>query len=273
VEAENGAWIDFFWSSMGDSGDVGRWARQLYESLQSDVAIEAEIDAMRRSVSNRPVSRVKSHLEGLLLDGGLTAAVKRSLRRERHQPDLLSDNGRKGLTSYLSGPVARQIDDEIGSAAEVAFVFGHTHKPFTDLDHPAVLPGPGTVVNTGGWVVDTTEAEPNKGAAVILIDEDLNIAAIRCFGHGAGVGHGVVIDGPPDEAVNPLVSELRSTIDPARDPWKALAEAVTTVEEERQRQLRDRLAAQATGNVAPVGHHRWRRHRSEATPPAPVRGD
>ena len=209
VEAENGAWIDFFWSSMGDSGDVGRWARQLYESLQSDEAIEEEIDAMRRTVSNRPASRVKSHLEGLLLDGGLTAAVKRSLRRERHEPVLLSDTGRKGLTSYLSGPVARQVDDEIGSATEVAFVFGHTHKPFTDLDHPAVLPGPGTVINTGGWVVDTTEAEPNKGAAVIIIDEDLNIAALRCFGQGAGVGHAVVIDGPPGEAANPLVSELR----------------------------------------------------------------
>ena len=273
VEAENGAWIDFFWSSMGDSGDVGRWARQLYESLQSDVAIEAEIDAMRRAVSNRPVSRVKNHLEGLLLDGGLTAAVKRSLRRERHEPVLLSDNGRKGLTTYLSGPVARQVDDEIGSAAEVAFVFGHTHKPFLELDHPAVLPGPGTVVNTGGWVVDTTEPEPNKGAAVILIDEDLNIAALRCFGQGAGAGHEVVIDGPPGEAANPLVSELRSTIDPARDPWKALAEAVTTVEEERQRQLRDRLAAQATGHVASVEHHRWRRHLSQATPPGPAPGD
>ncbi len=82
-----------------------------------------------------------------------------------------------------------------------------------------------------------------------------------------------MIDGPLGEAANPLVSELRSTIDPARDPWKALAEALTTVEAERQRQLGDRLAAQATENVTPVEHHRWRRGRSEATPPAPVPGD
>ena len=275
LEAENGAWIDFFWSSMGDSGDMGRWARTLYESLQSEAAIRAEIDAIRRAVSERSMSRFRSHVEGLLLDGGLSAAVERSLRRERHEPALLSENGQKGLQSYLSGPVARQIDEEIGAPSEVAFVFGHTHKPFVDLGQPVALPGPGTVINTGGWVVDTTAPEPNKGASVIVIDEDLNIAALRCFGQGSGSGHMIVVDGPPHDAANPLVSELRTGIDPSRDPWRALAEAVTAVELERQDQLRARLQAQTAELGTPDDHHRWRRHRSgvgapSASPSAPV---
>jgi hypothetical protein len=270
LEAENGAWIDFFWSSMGDSGDVGRWARKLYESLQSEAAIEAEIDAIRRAIVDRPVSRMWGHVEGFLLDGGLTAAVKRSLRRERHEPALLSEKGHEGLVSYLSGPVARQIDEEMGSLSEVAFVFGHTHKPFTDLGRPSGLPGPGTVMNTGGWVVDSIDPEPVKGGSVILIDEDLNIAALRCYGQGSGSGHGVVVEGPLDDPANPLVSELQSRIDPSRDPWRALAEAVTMTEEARRGQLQARLQLQTTELDSGGSKRHWGFHRSAATaPPSP----
>jgi hypothetical protein len=101
IEAENGAWIDFFWSSMGDSGAAGRWARMLYESLQSEEAVDAEIEAIRRAFSHRPGSGLRGRLEGLLLDGGLTSAAKRSMRRERYQPGTLSDTSRRGLVSYL----------------------------------------------------------------------------------------------------------------------------------------------------------------------------
>jgi len=244
LEAENGAWIDFFWSSMGDSGDVGRWSRKLYESLQSDVAVEAEIDAIRRAISRRPKAVIRGHIEGLLLDGGLTAAVKRSMRRERHQPEVLSDKSRSGLLSYLSGPVANQLRDEGWSPSEVAFVFGHTHKPFIDLGEHSGLPGPGTVINTGGWVVDSTDPEQNKGASVILIDDDLHIAVLRCFGQGAGAGHQVAVEGPPHHRDNLLVREVNDRIAATADTWRALAEATVATESQRRVQLRERLAAQ-----------------------------
>jgi UDP-2,3-diacylglucosamine pyrophosphatase LpxH len=255
LEAENGAWIDFFWSSMGDSGSVGRWARKLYESLQSDEAVDAEIDAIRRAFSRRPRSGVRGRIEGLLLDGGLTTAAKRSMRRERFQPGSLSESGRSGLISYLSGPVARQMRDERWAPKEVAFIFGHTHKPFIEVDASKGLPGPGTVINTGGWVVDAIEPEEHKGASVILIDTDLNIAIVRCFGQGAGAGHQVTIEGPPDDAENALVKQVSERISAAEGVWRTLAEATTATETQRRDQLRARLAAQ-TDELAPSAGRR-----------------
>ena len=244
LEAENGAWIDFFWSSMGDSGGLGRWARKLYESLQSDEAVEAEIEAIRRGFSRRPRSRIRGHLEGLLVDGGLTTAVKRSMRRERHEPDVLSDKGRSGLIAYLSEAVARQMRDERWTPTEVAFVFGHTHKPFVETEASTGLPGPGTVINTGGWVADEVEPEEHKGAAVILLDDDLNVAVVRCFGKGTRDGHGVIVEGPPDDAENPLVKQVADHVAAADGVWEALAEATAATERLRCDQLRARLDAQ-----------------------------
>lgn len=241
LEAENGGWIDFFWSSMGESKDTSGWVRSIYESLQSDEAIHAEIRAIGGAIANRPGSRVQNHVEALLADGLLAEVVCGSLKRERHGPGVLSERAQAGLIDFLSGPVARQVAYEIGSPREVSFVFGHTHKPFADFRSAVGLPGPMPVINTGGWVVDTAEAEPNKGASVVLIDEDLNVAVLRCYMQGAGLD--IAIQGPPNNPANPLVDDLSSRIDPSRDPWLALAEAAMTTERERRRQLDDRMSA------------------------------
>jgi hypothetical protein len=90
-------------------------------------------------------------------------------------------------------------------------------------------------------VVDTAEAEPNKGASVVVIDDDLNVAVLRCYMQGAGLD--IEIQGPPNNPANPLVDDLSSRIDPSRDPWRALAEAAMTTERERRRQLDDRMSA------------------------------
>jgi hypothetical protein len=264
LEAENGAWIDFFWSSMGDSGDISAWTRDMYESLQSEEAIEAEVLAIRRAIAERQGSRLRAHMEGLLAEGTLVEAVKKSLRRERHRPEVLSDNAQTGLLSFLSGPVAAQLVEEIGKPADVAFVFGHTHKPFADLREPQGLPGPVPVVNTGGWVVDTPEAEPNKGACVIVIDEELNIAILRCYAQSEGAARPVEVQSPPGVAANPLVDELGSRIDASRDPWKALADAATATERERRRQLEARLKAETSLLGSRLKRRRWVR-RSEGS--------
>jgi UDP-2,3-diacylglucosamine pyrophosphatase LpxH len=269
LEAENGAWIDFFWSSMGDSGDVSGWAREMYESLQSEEAIDAEIQAIGRAIANRPGMRVRNHIEGLLAEGTMARAVSGSLRRERHVPEVLSVSAQAGLLTFLSGPVASQVADEIGAPAEVVFVFGHTHKPFADLRQPSRLPGPVPVINTGGWVVDTQEAEPNKGASVILIDEDLNIATLRCYTQGAELSHDVEIEGPPNDPDNPLVTDLRARIDPSRDPWRALAEAATATERERRHQLEARLQAETIELDTTSRRHPWRRRGFPTSPPSP----
>jgi hypothetical protein len=245
LEAENGAWIDFFWSSMGDSGAVSGVTRGLYESLQSEATMEAELDAIGRAISRRSGSHFRHHIEGLFAEHALGAVMKKSFRRERHVPEVLSANAKTGLSDFLSGPLARQLSEEVGSPREVTFLFGHTHKPFLSVSEVAALPEV-SVVNTGGWVVDTPAPEPNKGAAVVLVDDQLNVAVLRCYTQGSLPSGNIRIEAPVGQESNPLVDSLRSRIDPTRDPWAALAESAAATEAERRAQLDARLQRQAT---------------------------
>ncbi len=245
LEAENGAWIDFFWSSMGDSGAVSGVTRSLYESLQSEETMEAELDAIRRAVCRRSGSHVRNHLEGLFAEHALGAAMKKSFRRERHVQEVLSPTAQAGLSDFLSGPLAGQLSEEVGSPREVTFLFGHTHKPFHSVPEVPGFPAALSVVNTGGWVVDTPEPEPNKGAAVVLVDDHLNVAVLRCYAQGSERSANVRIEAPAGQEENPLVNELAHRIDPTRDPWFALAEAAAVAESDRRAQLGVRLRQRA----------------------------
>jgi hypothetical protein len=245
LEAENGAWIDFFWSSMGDSGSVSGVTRGLYESLQSEATMEAEFDAIRRAICRRSGSHLRHHIEGLLAEHALGAAIKRSFRRERHVQEVLSPAAENGLGDFLSGPLALQLSEEVGSPREVTFLFGHTHKPFHSAPDVTGLSAAVSVVNTGGWVVDTPEPEPNKGAAVVLVDDELNVAVLRCYTQGSEPSANLQIEAPAGQDENPLVAALRNRIDPTRDPWLALAEAAAATEIERRAQLGGRLRQQA----------------------------
>jgi hypothetical protein len=123
----------------------------------------------------------------------------------------------------------------------VTFIFGHTHKPFVEQRTASAFPTPVNVINTGGWVVDTPERNPVKGAAMIVIDEQLNVAALRCYTEGPdAASYRVRIDPAGASGSNDLVDELRASIDPDRDPWAQLAHLTQTVVADRGRQLVDR---------------------------------
>ncbi len=244
LEAVNGAWIDFFWSSMGDSGDVGTTVRSIYESLQSEKDMDAEIKAIRRAIARGMKghttlrSRAAAFAVGKILESGVTAAI----RRERHTPTLLSPNAKEGLTAFVNGPVAQQVHDEVGSPRRATFVFGHTHKPFVEPQSFDAFPMPVSVVNTGGWVVDTPQPEPVKGASVVLVDEDLNVAVLRCYVQGDDTAYRVNLASGNASETNPLLDELHAAIDPTKDPWAALGQATENTVAERGKQLTLRLA-------------------------------
>jgi hypothetical protein len=247
LEADNGGWIDFFWSSMGDSGDVMRVTRTLYESLQSTDTIHAEIEAIERAIKAAGASRARADAEAHAVAGLLRAGIGAAIR-ERHRPGVvLSPHAEEGLISYLNGPVAGQVAAEIGSPRQATFVFGHTHKPFTESRTVSLLPVPVDVVNTGGWVVDTPEPNPIKGASLVLIDEDLNVASLCCYTEGPDpTSYRVRVEAPGAEASNDLVDQLRQDIDPAAEPWASLAQSVKATVDDRGRQLADRLRADAS---------------------------
>jgi UDP-2,3-diacylglucosamine pyrophosphatase LpxH len=247
LEADNGGWIDFFWSSMGDSGDIMRVTRTLYESLQSHEAMHAEIEAIERAIKvagrSRSSADVEAHAVAALLRAGVGTAV-----RERHRPGIiLSPHAEAGLMTYLNGAVATQAAAEIGRPDDVTFVFGHTHKPFIESRGTTAFSSPISVINTGGWVVDTPQRNPLKGASLILIDEKLNVASLCCYTEGADASsYRLRIDPANATGPNELVDELRASIDPDRDPWAQFAQCTQSTVDDRGRQLADRLQSDAS---------------------------
>lgn len=247
LEADNGGWIDFFWSSMGASGDTMNVTRSLYESLQSPQAMHAEVGAIERTIRSAGRSRAEADAEAHAVSGLLRAGVGGALR-ERHRPGtVLSEHAEKGLIDYLNGPVATQVAAEIGHPDDVTLIFGHTHKPFVGQRTAEAFASPVAVANTGGWVVDTPQPEAIKGASIILIDEGLHVAALRVYTEGSDPSsYRVSVEPVTDSASNPLVDELRASIDPDRDPWASLAQAIESTVGDRGRQLAERLSADAS---------------------------
>jgi hypothetical protein len=96
-------------------------------------------------------------------------------------------------------------------------------------------------------VVDTPEPNPIKGASLVLIDEDLNVASLCCYTEGPDpTSYRVRVEAPGAEASNDLVDQLRQDIDPAAEPWASLAQSVKATVDDRGRQLADRLRADAS---------------------------
>jgi hypothetical protein len=171
-------------------------------------------------------------------------------RSERGTPGVaLSDRSRQGLRRYLEGPVYNQLVDDLGAVPpETGFVFGHTHKPFVETRACPAFPNPVAVVNTGGWVVDTPTLNPVKGASLVLIDEQLNVAALRCYTEGPDATSYRLRVEPAGggDGSNDLVDELRAAISPDRDPWARLAQLTQSAVADRGRQLIDRQDSDAS---------------------------
>jgi UDP-2,3-diacylglucosamine pyrophosphatase LpxH len=247
LEADNGGWIDFFWSSMGDSGDIMRVTRTLYESLQSHEAMHAEIEAIERAIKvaggSRSSADIEAHAVAALLRAGVGTAV-----RERHRPGIiLSPHAEAGLITYLNGAVATQVAAEVGQPDDITFVFGHTHKPFIESRGTTAFSSPVSVINTGGWVVDTPQRNPLKGASLILIDEKLNVASLCCYTEGPEASsYRLRIEPANATGPNELVDELQASIDPDRDPWAQFAHCTQSTVGDRGNQLADRLRSDAS---------------------------
>jgi UDP-2,3-diacylglucosamine pyrophosphatase LpxH len=247
LEADNGGWIDFFWSSMGDSGDIMRVTRTLYESLQSHEAMHAEIEAIERAIRTASGGGGRADVEAHAVSGLLRACVGTAVR-ERHRPGItLSPQAERGLLTYLNGAVATQTAAEIGHPDDMTFIFGHTHKPFIETRTASAFPSPVKVLNTGGWVVDTPELNPLKGASLIVIDDQLNVASLRCYTEGPDASsYRLRIDPANATGPNELVDHLRATINPDADPWATLAHVTQSAVGDRGSQLADRLRSDAS---------------------------
>lgn len=133
-EAENFAWIDFFWSTLGRSGEVGTDVGLLYASMQSPPAMQVLARNLAQGIADkRRRPQPVRWLEEKALGFGLGKLVQRAAALERvHATEPLSARARTGLSAYLEGPLLAQLHEELDEnpmPKELTFVFGHTHKP------------------------------------------------------------------------------------------------------------------------------------------------
>ena len=159
---------------------------------------------------------------------------------------MLSADAQQGLKSYLEGPLLEQIhiENKQNVPADITFIFGHTHKPFSQDMSFAGYPMWIKVYNSGGWVVDTLQPMELYGAAVILIDETLQSTSLRLYNQAASAGGYTV---RVEESTHPGVTSSRfherinALVKPASEPWKTFSETVSEAVKLHQQVLQTKI--------------------------------
>jgi hypothetical protein len=230
LESENFAWVDFFWSTLGRSGEFGTDVELIYDRLQADVQLKKLVSNLAAGITTKyKLAGFSYPLEHIVLTSILNFFLSKVTKREVKRTDtVLSEDAASGLRLYLEKFLLNQIQtDNAGSVpADVTFIFGHTHKPFEEVRPYAGYIGGIKVFNNGGWVVDSMAPSPLKGGAVILVDEDLNTASVRIYNEAENNTQPLPPARVSEVVDNPLVQQLKSTISSLSAPLGALTSAI-----------------------------------------------
>jgi hypothetical protein len=236
LEAENFAWIDFFWSAMGRSGAAGRDVEIIYESLNDPKARKKLLRNLANGLADElDIPILTEAMEAKAMEKLLNYFANKFAGTEKSQTEqLLSEDARQGLVNFMIGPLKKQLLKERSDDMpyEVTFVIGHTHKPFEeDWDEMSYSGYPRwvNVFNTGGWVVESEKVQPLHGGSVILVDEDLNTVALRMYNEARRPEDFSVLlkDAThPNQPSNPLFEQVNKLVDPAGDPWRSFSNRV-----------------------------------------------
>jgi hypothetical protein len=254
-EAQNFAWVDFFWSTLGRSGDAGRDVGIAYDLLQSDQAVRELVGNLAEGIGERlGHPAVERHATVDAVRTVLGSVAGHAAARERHHAGaVLSADAEEGLRKYVEGPVLLQLATECNGEVppEVSFLFGHTHKPFAVQREFGGYRLPVGVANTGGWVVDTMEPMPLHGAAAVLLDENLDGVLLTMYTqHVRDEDYRVVVEPLPDDASHEFGKRVADIVDNEAEPWKAFNVAVAQTVRNRNVDLGtiiDRAMLQAQG--------------------------
>ena len=256
IERQNGPWVDFLWSDLGNAGAVGRQATTLYETLLDAGASHsfAQTIADRLLADMGKAFGVQGDTEithGITVAGvvralvDLTAGRAADSQRDGYRTVLSADEV-KDLRWYIGGPLMEQIRvaGKVRQVKELSFIFGHTHKPFQDQIAIEPFAAPVAIYNTGGWVMDQPTMMACQGGAAMLIDDALNVASLRLFNdpvndvmapvQAAGVG------GFRDED-NPLLANLNVALRDNANGWAAFSAATRQAMDKRAHLMLDKF--------------------------------
>ena len=238
IEEENFAWIDFFWSTLGRSGQVGEDVGFIYADLVSP----DDVDAFVSNLISALLAKGKGHswlhpAERLILNAIFRREANHVARTERGTPTVtLTDAGKTGLRQYLEGPVRLQLKAEWGDVPDdLTFVYGHTHKPFTDRWAAAGFPSPVRIANTGGWVVDTAAPSAVQGGVAVLVSDELETASLQFYRQGTGPVPVQFLPPPGGGQPSAWQQELAGRVDPAAGPWAAVSRDAAELVAQRHR--------------------------------------
>jgi len=106
LEAENFAWIDFFWSTLGRSSAVGQGVSRVYEKLQNEAQFRQLLDNLAAGLVLRYGSSWAGGVETKVLDEIFHAIYNRQNFLEKNQShQVLSDDAKQGLSDYVNGGI------------------------------------------------------------------------------------------------------------------------------------------------------------------------
>ena len=251
LEEENFAWIDFFWSALGRSGNVGRGVEAIYEKIQDPKNFKILLSELSRTLANRyDLPGWGDKMEASLLKLVFHGAVEKlnNVGRKHKGEGLLSVDTQKGLWAYMNGPMKDQILNECSRnmPRDLTFVFGHTHMPFEEDMNFQGYPQWANVYNTGGWVADVIEPELQKrhGASIVMVDDNLDAVAIRMYNQVADISdYAVRVMGATHrgEQSSPFFKKMTKMVAPSKEPWKSFSEEVARDVHIRVRNLQARI--------------------------------
>lgn len=225
LEAENFSWIDFFWSTLGRSGSVGQDINLIYDKIQDPDQVKMLLKNIADSFADTKKHRYSRWLDEKLLEGMLNITVGRLATNERDEPEVdLTPDATDGLKRFMEHYILNHLKQELKGKvpADMAFVFGHTHKPFERLITYEGYAAPVKVYNGGGWVVDTIDDQPLHGGSVVLIDDELDIVSLQMYKEGKTQVSVVSLPGN-DGKVSSFRDQIAAIVDMKNEPWTGFA--------------------------------------------------
>lgn len=244
LEAQNFAWIDFLWGTLGRSGSVGKDVGLIYEMLHTRAGRCQLVHKLAWNIPahfKRPWWLRPLEIPILYIVLGWLLSRFSAMERTTRGEDLSKDSWKR-LDTYVGRYVEEQLQRELGNSLpeHVSFVFGHTHKPFEDVHYVAKAERSVQIYNTGGWVVDSVEADSRKGGAIVVVDEEGYAASVRMYNEAKDPGdYAVKVAQADGGGGNPLYESLCALVKPDRPPWSAFSGEVAKAVEDRHRILRE----------------------------------
>lgn len=225
LEKENYAWVDFFWSTLGRSGSVGKDINLIYDKMQDSKEVNQMIHNLANSLTADKKNKIMRWLEKNILQEILEFTLGRMAATERNEPAVvLTPNAEAGLKILMERFIRNQMINELDGILpeNISFIFGHTHKPFQDIKRYENFPKPVKIYNSGGWVVDTMHQQPLHGGSVILVDEHFDTVVLQMYKEGK---HNITLEelkGVNEKSCD-FYERINALIDMQSEPWSGFA--------------------------------------------------